>query len=140
MGSQTSGRLGRSWTTGHDTPKGAADVDDEHDHPDLIHALEPGEQVRARAEAADAVLAVTERRVVVANPTRIALAVPIDGIRRVQFDIERARPATMVIVPEHPDHEAQVLTIPPQEYEAAAQAFVTVGLELAGLGRGQRSA
>lgn len=111
----------------------------ERDHPDLSHALEPGEEIRARAAAADAVLAVTDRRVVVADPARVALAVSIDGIRRIQFDIERTRPATMVIVPESADHEAQVLTIPPEEYEAAARALVTLGLELAEVSRDRPS-
>lgn len=111
----------------------------EQDHPHLLRALEPGEEIRARALAVDAVLAVTDRRVVVAAPARIALAVPIDGIRRVQFDIERTRPATMVIVPEHADHEAQVLTIPAHQYEAAARALATLGQDLAGLGRQRTS-
>jgi hypothetical protein len=111
----------------------------EQDHPHLLRALEAGEEVRARAEATDAVLAVTDRRVVVAAPARVALAVPIDAIRRVQFDIERARPATMVIVPEHADHEPQVLAIPAHQYEAAGRAMVTLGLALAGVGRDQRT-
>ncbi len=105
----------------------------------LIEALlESGEQIRAAAEARDAVLAVTDRRVVVADPARVALAVPIDAIRRVQFDIERTRPATMVIVPEHAGDEAQVLTIPAHQYAAAARALVTLGLDLSGVDRDQR--
>jgi hypothetical protein len=62
--------------------------------------LHGDEEVRAHARSTSAVLAVTTRRVVVADPDRVALAVPFDAVRRVQFDVERRRPATLVIVPE----------------------------------------
>jgi hypothetical protein len=106
-------------------------MEDDLDHPLLRRALQSGEKVRARADAADAVLAVTDRRVVVAAPERLALAVPIAEVRRVQFDIERTRPATMVILPEHADYEAEILTIPVEQYEAAGRAFITLGPALA---------
>lgn len=38
-----------------------------------------------------------------------ALDVSIDNLRRVQFDIERERPATLVVVPQQPTDEPQVL-------------------------------
>ena len=44
--------------------------------PNLQAALEPGEDVRVRALAAEAVLAVTPRRVVVADTRRVNLAIP----------------------------------------------------------------
>jgi hypothetical protein len=88
--------------------------------------LEPDEVVRYRADADDAVLAVTDRRVVVATPHRLALAMPISDLRRIQFDIERGRPATMVMVPELSHYEAQVLTVRPGQYEAMAGALVTI--------------
>jgi hypothetical protein len=58
---------------------------------------------------------------------RVRLDVPIQRLRRVQLDIERDRPATLVLVPEHAQDEPQVLSIPPEEYEAAAQAIVLLG-------------
>jgi hypothetical protein len=94
--------------------------------------LEPGEQLRHRAPASDATIAVTDRRLIVADPTRVALAVPFERLRRIQFDVERTRPATLVIVPEHPSDEAQVLTVRPDQYEATARALVAIGLELVG--------
>jgi len=84
-----------------------------------------------QAVATDAVLALTDRRLVVASPNRLALAVPIDGLRRIQFDIERQRPATLVIVPELARHEAQVLSIPPEHYRDAAEALIAIGHALA---------
>ncbi|MEA2606778.1 MAG: hypothetical protein QOI00_1535 [Chloroflexota bacterium] len=99
--------------------------------PHVAEALEPGERVRVQARSTDAVLAVTDRRLVVASPHRIALAVPISALRRIQFDIERHRPATLVIVPEQASYEAQVLSIPPEHYADAADALVAIGHELA---------
>jgi hypothetical protein len=95
--------------------------------PFVLSALEPGEAVRAHARSTSAVLAITDRRVVVADQHRVALAIPLDGVRRIQFDIERTRPATLVIVPEHANDEPQVLAIPPEAYQAAAETLVALG-------------
>jgi hypothetical protein len=97
----------------------------------LLAALEADEEFRAKARARDAALAVTDRRVLVAANERLALAVPFEGLRRIQFDIERSRPATMVIVPEERQNEPQVLAIDPDEYESAAQALAIIGRRLA---------
>ena len=109
----------------------AVETTDRNFEPHVAEALEPGERVRIQARSTDAVLAVTDRRLVVASPHRIALAVPIAELRRIQFDIERHRPATLVIVPEHAAYEAQVLSIPPEHYADAADALVAIGHELA---------
>lgn len=93
--------------------------------------LGPGEEIRVRAAARDALIAVTDQRLVVATQARLALAVPFESVRRIQFDIERRRPATLVIVPEAAQDEPQVLAISPDEYEAAAAALVHIGLALA---------
>ncbi len=93
--------------------------------------LDADETVHAQALAVEAVVAATDRRIVVADAKRVALNVAIDQIRRVQFDIERDRPATLVIVPEHPDHPTQVLAIAPQSYRAACDALAIIGGRLA---------
>jgi hypothetical protein len=99
--------------------------------PNLQAALDADEVVRVRALAAEAVLAVTPRRVVVADTRQVNLAIPFEGIRRIQFDIERTRPATLVIVPELAREHPQVLAIPPQQYRAVADALVAIGTALA---------
>ena len=101
--------------------------------PHVVAVLEPGEELRLRAAALDAVLAVTDRRLVVAARERVALAVPFDRVRRIQFDIERDRPATLVIVPEMAHDEPQVLSIPPERYAEGAAALVAIGHRLAGI-------
>ena len=107
--------------------------------PHILGALEPGEELRLQARATEAVLAVTDRRLMVAAPERVALAVPFDGLRRIQFDIERDRPATLVIVPEMAHHEPQVLSIPPERYREASDVLVAIGHLLAGTYRSGQS-
>jgi hypothetical protein len=102
------------------------------DHP-IMERLEPGEKVQALARAASASLLVTDRRVAVTEEERVALDIPFDGLRRIQFDIERERPATLVIVPEHPRNEPQVMAIPPDRYTEVAGALALIGERLYGL-------
>ena len=56
---------------------------------------------------------------------------PIDNLRRIEFDIERDRPATLVIVPQDPTDEPQVLVVQPADYEGVAEAVVVLGKRLA---------
>jgi hypothetical protein len=106
----------------------------EEPEPIPLRLLEPDEKLEVAARARDAVLAVTDRRLIVADEERIALEVPFTDIRRIQFDIERTRPATLVIVPENAAHQPQVLAIPPEEYDRAATALALVGRRLASQG------
>jgi hypothetical protein len=100
----------------------------------LVSQLDPGETVHAVADAGEASLVVTDRRLAVATDGRLPLDVPFHGLRRIQFDIERQRPATLVIVPEHPADEPQVITVPPQRYADVAQALALVGERIYELG------
>jgi len=102
----------------------------EDDHPVIRSLLEPGEQVEYRAQAYGSVLALTDRRLAVVDADRVALAVEVQQIRRVQFDIEKARPATLVIVPEQPTDPPQSLTIAPEHFDDVAMLLVTVGRRL----------
>lgn len=100
------------------------------DHP-ALRALDPDEQVHVTATAGDNVVIVTDRRLAIGNQERLVLDVPIDNLRRIQFDIERDRPATLVVVPERPQDEPQVLAVRPAEFDAVAQALVVVGRRFA---------
>jgi hypothetical protein len=106
-------------------------------HPDVIPALrtilEPDEEVKAAARATDAVLAVTDRRVVVKTHLHVELDIPVERVRRIQFDIERRRAATLVIVPDDPSARAQVLAIPPEEVRRVAAALTVVAERFASL-------
>jgi hypothetical protein len=93
----------------------------------VLRLLDPDETIQARVQATAAAMAISQRRLVVIENERVRLDVPIQRLRRVQLDIERDRPATLVLVPEHAQDEPQVLSIPPEEYEAAARAIVVLG-------------
>jgi hypothetical protein len=92
--------------------------------------LEPDEQLQITARAIDAFVAVTDRRVAVVDDQRVLIDTPFDGLRRIQFDIERDRPATLVVVPESSRQVPQVLAIPPEEFDAVTQALAIVGRRL----------
>ncbi len=107
------------------------------DHP-VLRRLEPDETIHAISRATEGEIVVTDRRVAVSTGGRLALDIPYDRLRRVQFDIERARPATLVIVPERPSDEPQVLAIPAERYEECAEALVLIGQRLHGIEAGRQ--
>jgi hypothetical protein len=96
------------------------------DHP-ALRVLDPDEEIHVTATAGDNVVIVTDRRLAIGTGERLVLDVPIDNLRRIQFDVERDRPATLVVVPERPQDEPQVLAVRPPEIEAVAQALVVIG-------------
>jgi hypothetical protein len=106
-----------------------------HDHPSnpALQLLVAGETVQVLAEATDIRLVVTDRRLIVASDDRVALNIGFDGLRRIQFDIERDRPATLVIVPHDPAHEPQVLPIPPERLDEITTALAHIGHRIVGL-------
>jgi hypothetical protein len=100
------------------------------DHP-ILKSMTQEEGILAVARVRDARVVVTEHRLAVASDARLLLDVPIDNVRRIQFDIERLRPATLVVVPEHPEDEPQVLVVKPEEYRSVAEVLVVLGQRLA---------
>lgn len=94
-------------------------------------ALLDDEELIAHARAVEADIAVTNRRLAILQAERVALAIYIEEVRRIQFDIEKARPATLVVVPESSAHPPAVLSVPVDQYEPIAQALVAVGRQLA---------
>ena len=76
----------------------------------ILSKLAEGEDLIAAARAADAEIVVTSARIAIAaEDGRLAMDLPIESLRRIQFDIERTRPATLVIVPDEAGREPQVL-------------------------------
>ena len=96
----------------------------------LRDVLEPNESAAGLARSREGALVVSDRRLLILTGDRKALDVSFERLRRVQFDIERDRPATLVIVPEHPSDEPQVLPIPREEYRAVADVLVHIGEQL----------
>lgn len=96
----------------------------------LPHVLQPGEVLETAAMAQDALIAVTSRRLIVTEGERLVLDVPFSELRRIQFDIERGRPATLVIVPEHVANEPRVVAVPNSELRDTALTLAVIGERL----------
>jgi hypothetical protein len=106
---------------------------DQRDQPvdlPVLHLLQPGERVELGLESFGAELRVTDRRLLVNYANDVRLDVPYERLRRVQFDLEALRPATMVIVPHHPADEPQVLSVPREQLHVAAELLAFVGERL----------
>ena len=97
-------------------------------HPDVYQ----DEPIVERAVTRAAVILATERRLAILANDRVALDIPYQRLRRIQFDIERDRAATLVIVPERPSDEPQVLMVHADEYGPVASVLVHIGQALAG--------
>ncbi|HTK46004.1 MAG TPA: hypothetical protein VL749_11710 [Patescibacteria group bacterium] len=93
----------------------------------LPHVLQPGEVVESQAVAGGAVIAVTEQRLVVAESDRVVLDVPFSELRRIQFDIERGRDATLVIVPEHISNWPRIVSVPVAALRETAATLARIG-------------
>ena len=85
------------------------------------------ERLEVAARTEPELLAITDRRVVVASEHRIAFDLPIAAIRRIQLDVEVGRPATLVLVPHAPRHPPAVLVVPHEELETATRAVYILG-------------
>ena len=104
---------------------------DPADHP-IFRKIAKGEELVAIARAADGEIVVTNARIAIAAKNgRLAMDLPIEQLRRIQFDIERVRPATLVIVPDEAGREPQVLSIPPDQIDVTTQALAFIGKRLA---------
>lgn len=87
--------------------------------------------IRAEATADGHWVIVTDDVLRVGSEDHLELDVAIDNLRRIQFDIERDRPATLVIVPLSPSDEPQVIMVQPEDYAGVAQALAIIGQQMA---------
>ena len=95
----------------------------------LLRDIAP-EDILAQASADGHVLLVTDKYMRVGSDEHVRLDVTIENLRRIQFDIERDRPATLVIVPDSPSDEPQVMSVPPENYVEVSHALAVLGLEM----------
>jgi hypothetical protein len=76
------------------------------------------------------VIAITEQSLVVVEGDGAVLDIPFSELRRVQFDIERNRDATMVIVPERISNWPRVVSVLVPAVREAALALARIGERL----------
>ena len=98
----------------------------------LPHILQPGEMVERQARADGFLIAVTGRRIIVTDGDRPVLDIPFDELRRIQFDLERGRGATLVMVPEHIKNEPRVFSVPVANFTETALTLALIGERING--------
>jgi hypothetical protein len=98
----------------------------------VMARLARDEAVRGVVEGIGGRLVLTDRRVVVTENGVITLDVPIGNLRLVEFDLERQRPASVIIVPEHPRDPPRQLAIEPQQYDEVASVLAQLGPSIQG--------
>ena len=98
--------------------------------PALFDALRPGEQIVEVVRVDGATLILTTDRIAVGVDKRLQFDVRIAGLRRIQFDLEAQRPATLSIVPESAGTEPSILTVMPEAYDDVSRVLAHVGAQL----------
>jgi hypothetical protein len=93
----------------------------------LPHILQPGEVIETLAEVDGSVIALTRERLIVVEGDKTVLDIPFAELRRVQFDIERGRDATLVIVPEHISNWPRIVSVPIPNLRETALVLARVG-------------
>jgi hypothetical protein len=99
------------------------------DH-EILHLLFPGERVELRLDATSYELRVTDRRMLLTSAGTVRLDIPYERLRRIEFDLEAERPATLIIVPHLPADEPRILFIPHECLHHAAELLAFVGERL----------
>ena len=93
----------------------------------LPHVLRPGEVVETQAVVEGSAIAVTKERLIVVEGDKPVLDIPFDELRRIQFDIERGRDATLVIVPEHISNWPRIVSVPVRHLRETAAVLARIG-------------
>ena len=93
----------------------------------LPHVLHPGEVVETQAIVEGSAIAITQERLIVAEADKTVLDIRFEEVRRIQFDIERGRDATLVIVPEHINNWPRVVSVPVRHLRETSAVLARIG-------------
>jgi hypothetical protein len=93
----------------------------------VLHLLHPGERVEMVLDATNGELRATDRRLLMTVAGRVRMDIGYEDVRRIQFDVEAHRPATMVIVPNIANREPHVLGVPRDRLHLAGELLAFVG-------------
>jgi hypothetical protein len=96
----------------------------------LPHILEPGEVLETHAVVDGVVIAATKHRLVIVDNEKTVLDIPFPELRRIQFDIERNRDATLVIVPEHISNWPRIISVPVAQLKETSETLAFIGERL----------
>ena len=93
----------------------------------LPHVLRPREVVETQAVVEGSAIAVTRERLIVVEGDKTVLDIPFEELRRIEFDIERGRSATLVIVPEHISNWPRIVSVPVKHLRETAAVLARIG-------------
>lgn len=94
--------------------------------PHVARAL-GGEEVTAGVELDGVLVALTASRLIVADPQRLRLDIPLAVLHRVQLVVESDRPGLLTFVPVDDRHPAVLVTVPRERFEAAGEVVMEIG-------------
>ena len=102
----------------------------EEDRTEGLPVLDVGETIEAQAEAQDARLIVTDRRLVVVRGPTVVVDLRFPKLRRVEFDVEHDRQPIVIVVPDDPADEPHSLALDPEQYDEIARVLRVVGVRI----------
>ncbi len=94
--------------------------------PHLVRAL-GGEEVTTGAELDEVTVALTPSRLVVADPQRLRLDLPLAQLHRVQLVVESDRPGLLTFVPVNDRYPAVLVSVPREQFEEAGEVVMAIG-------------
>ena len=95
-----------------------------------LPVLDVGETIEAQAEAQDARLIVTDRRLVVVRGPTVVVDLQFPKLRRVEFDVEHDREPIVIVVPEDPAEKSHSLALHPEQYDEIARVVGVVAVRI----------
>ena len=94
--------------------------------PHVARAL-GNEAVASGVELDQVVVALTATRLIVADPQRLRLDLPLTELHRVQFVVESDRPGLLTVVPVTDRYPAVLVIVPRERFEEAGEVVLAIG-------------
>jgi hypothetical protein len=94
--------------------------------PHVARALS-GDEVTAGVELDGVLVALTASRLVVADPQRLRLDIPLEELHRVHLVVESDRPGLLTFVPVDDRYPAVLVTVPRERFEAMGNVVLAIG-------------
>ena len=85
------------------------------------------EHVTSGVELDEVIVALTATRLIVADPQRLRLDLPLTELHRVQLVVESDRPGLLTFVPVSDRYPAVLVLVPRERFEEAGEVVMAIG-------------
>lgn len=85
------------------------------------------EEISSGVELDQVIVALTASRLVVADPQRLRLDLPLSELHRVHLVVESDRPGLLTFVPESDRYPSVLVMVPRERFEEAGQVVMAIG-------------